>query len=224
MIKAASLVFAISFATLVRAGHPCEIVFSDSLGKLLKRGDDFAIRLIESPTCGPKIAETRFLVNASKGACWKVITDYEHYPEFMPNMRSAKPLSGNGESGSYEFSLKVALWTIRYAINIKTEKPDSTWTLSWTYLRGDLKSTTGSWELTECKERPGFSIACYRVCVEPFDHEVDSGTDSGGEGTGEKPISRFSFQLAADKALTCDINQSIADVVSENSFISLLAK
>jgi ribosome-associated toxin RatA of RatAB toxin-antitoxin module len=141
--------------------------FPDHVGPLADSGSDYRIRLIETEKDGPKTAEARFLVKSSRQACWNVITDYAHYPEFMPNVKKSALVVQGGDSALWSFSFKVALWTVDYTIDLKNRQPrDSVWTIVWTYVKGDLKSTTGSWRLTECKDNPGFVLAEYSVRVD----------------------------------------------------------
>lgn len=153
---------------LFSSAAACTLDFPDTLGRVIKGGDNYAIRLIESAKGGAKTAETRFFVHARRETCWKVITDYRHYPEFMPNIKAARPEPA-APKGSlyYTFVLAAGLWNINYTINLIESRTDSlNWSLAWTYIKGDIESTTGSWNISECNELPGWVLVRYRVCVD----------------------------------------------------------
>jgi hypothetical protein len=153
---------------LISAVAACTLDFPDSAGRVIERGDNFQVRLIESAKGSVKTAETRFFVHASREKCWRVITDYRHYPEFMPNIKAARPepLAPKG-AVYYAFVLGAGLWNINYTINLTASRSDTMgWSLAWTYIKGDIESTTGSWNISECKEMPGWVLVRYRVCVD----------------------------------------------------------
>jgi hypothetical protein len=157
---------------LFSSAAACTLDFPDTLGRVIKRGENYAIRLIESSKGGVKTAETRFLVQTGRETCWKVVTDYCHYPEFMPNIKAARPEPAAPKGFLYySFGLAAGLWNINYTINLVESRSDSLeWSLAWTYIKGDIESTTGSWNISECKEMPGWILVRYRVCVDAGKH------------------------------------------------------
>lgn len=78
--------------------------------------------------------------------CYKVITDYEGYPEFLKETKSITIDKKSGKTLEVTYELDL-IKTIRYTLKI-TEKPFHG--LSWTLVKGDMmKSNNGSWELEE---------------------------------------------------------------------------
>jgi len=85
-------------------------------------------------------------IKASIKDCYKVISDYESYPEFLKETKSITigKKSGKTVEVTYELDLIKA---IRYTLKITENAPHG---LSWTLVKGDMmKSNTGSWELEE---------------------------------------------------------------------------
>jgi ribosome-associated toxin RatA of RatAB toxin-antitoxin module len=153
--------------TVVSAGQaPCSLDFPDASGKIVAHEKDYIIRLIGSGPGAVKTVQARFYVRADRESCWRVITDYDHYPEFMPNIASAKRVASPNGLDTYAYTLKVSLFTVSYTLEMKALRSDGAWTLAWNYVRGDLKSTSGSWEIYECPETPGVVLVCYNVLVD----------------------------------------------------------
>jgi hypothetical protein len=67
--------------------------FTDNIGKIVKEGDNYKIRLLDENKGGVKTAEAVFLVNAKPEAVFRAVTDFDNYPEFMPNIIKAAPVS-----------------------------------------------------------------------------------------------------------------------------------
>ncbi len=146
------------------AGHD----FADNLGKIVKEGDNYKIRLLDENKGGVKTAEAVFLVKARPEAVFRAVTDFNHYPEFMPNIVKATPVrSTNSGDKKYSFTLKVALWDIKYTLLLKTSHMDDIYTLDWEYVEGDIKDTTGSWRIKPYENDNGRSMIFYRVKTDP---------------------------------------------------------
>jgi ribosome-associated toxin RatA of RatAB toxin-antitoxin module len=145
---------------------PCSLNFPDVSGKIVAHEKDYIIRMIGSGPSAAKTVQARFYVRADRQSCWRVITDYDHYPEFMPQIASAKRVANPNGLDTYAFTLKVAVFTVSYTLEMKGLQPVGPWTLSWNYVKGDLKSTSGSWEIFECPETPGVVLVSYNVQVD----------------------------------------------------------
>jgi ribosome-associated toxin RatA of RatAB toxin-antitoxin module len=143
------------------------LAFPDSVGKIVDRTQEYVIRLVETPTSDIKTAEALFLVKGSPRACLTVISDFEHYPEFMPNIRSADFVEKKDSRTIYRFSFRVALWTVRYSNVFWLQSLENgAFVLNWDYVDGDLKKTSGSWDIRPCRDRAGHSIIRYRVFLD----------------------------------------------------------
>jgi ribosome-associated toxin RatA of RatAB toxin-antitoxin module len=141
--------------------------FPDSAGKIVGRTEDYIIRLVETPKSAVKTAEAIFFVKGSPRICLKVVSDFEHYPEFMPNIRSAEFVEKKDSCILYRFSFKVGIWTIRYCNSFKQRASDGgSYALEWDYVNGDLRKTSGSWDIRPCKDRAGYSIVQYKAFID----------------------------------------------------------
>ena len=106
-------------------------------------------------------AERSIEIEASLDAVWKVITDFESYPEFLADMQAARVESRDGsERVRASFELQI-LKRIRYTLDFNLEPPTR---LDWTLVKGDfMKRNEGGWRL-EAMEG-GRTRATYRIAL-----------------------------------------------------------
>lgn len=89
---------------------------------------------------------------------YAVITDFDHYTEFVSGTKSVKVLKRKGSSLEVEFKLDV-IKTITYSLQIELGAPRG---FSWTLIKGDLmKKNSGQWILEEIKK--GVTRATYEI-------------------------------------------------------------
>jgi coenzyme Q-binding protein COQ10 len=141
--------------------------FIDNIGKIVKEGENYKIRLLENNGAGVKTAEAVFLIKAEPQAIYKVITDFEHYPEFMPNIVKASCADSSNSDKKYKFTLKVGIWDINYTLLLKSGYRDDSYTLTWAYVEGDIRDTSGSWRIGPYDKDKGYSLIYYRVKTDP---------------------------------------------------------
>ena len=90
------------------------------------------------------------LINKPPEDVYKVITDYEHYPEFMPSVVKAEVLFCSPDKRIQHiryvvrFKFSILSYTVDYTLKMKVKPPR--W-MQWDYLEGDLADAYGSWEL-----------------------------------------------------------------------------
>ncbi len=96
---------------------------------------------------------------------FKIVSDYEKYPEFLSEVKSCKVIEKKGDRKLVEFQVSV-IKTFTYRLWI-TEKPGKG--ISWTLDSGDVfKTSTGSWELQEAggKTKANYAVeATFKVFV-----------------------------------------------------------
>ena len=141
--------------------------FSDSQGKIINKTSEYIIRLVETPHNATKTVEALFIARGEPITFNRVVSDFAEYPNFMPHIRSAEFVRFEYDRAVYCFAFKIALWTVRYT-NIFTHtinQPDH-YTLKWDYVKGDLKNTTGSWDIKRYNEKKGYSIIHYTLFIE----------------------------------------------------------
>lgn len=88
-------------------------------------------------------AKSKIFVEAPPQDVFEVITDYESYLEFIPEINSVKMLEEGKDHAVVDFLFNAGK-TINYVLRF-TPKPYES--LSWTLVRGDMKSNEGSWTL-----------------------------------------------------------------------------
>ncbi len=95
-------------------------------------------------------AERSIDINAPIEHVFEVITDYEKYPEFIPEMEKVviEKVEGNDKQISYEISVfKVK---VSYTLKLHEEPP---YKVSWTLLKSNwLKSVDGYWHLEKLSD------------------------------------------------------------------------
>lgn len=84
-------------------------------------------------------------VGAPLEVAFRVISDFQRYPEFLNHIRSVQVESAGTGEAVVSFSLNV-IKPVAYTIRAVAHAPDR---LSWTLIRGDnMAENTGEWKLT----------------------------------------------------------------------------
>ena len=73
-----------------------------------------------------------------------VITDFEKYPSFLPEMDSCDVLQVDGNQWDVRFTVKVVK-RIRYTLRLEKVTDRS---IRWSLVEGAFKSNNGGWDLT----------------------------------------------------------------------------
>jgi coenzyme Q-binding protein COQ10 len=141
--------------------------FTDNIGKIVKEGDNYKIRLLDENKGGVKTAEAVFLIKARPDAVFRAVTDFDHYPEFMPNIVKAACADCSTKNKKYKFTLKIGIWDINYTLFLKSEYKDNKYSLTWEYVEGDIRDTSGSWRIEPYDKNKGYSFVFYRVKTDP---------------------------------------------------------
>jgi ribosome-associated toxin RatA of RatAB toxin-antitoxin module len=75
---------------------------------------------------------------------YEIVTDYERYPQWLPEFKKATILKKEGNTVDVEFVFAVPVRKIRYRIHV-VHNPEKLET-NWTYLGGEvLEDTQGGW-------------------------------------------------------------------------------
>ncbi len=91
-------------------------------------------------------ATTSDVFKCTKSEFYKIITDYEKYPEFLSEVKSCKILKTEGPRKLVEFQVQL-MKTFKYTLWM-TEVENSS--VDWEFVSGDLfKTNSGSWKLQE---------------------------------------------------------------------------
>ncbi|WP_223645582.1 type II toxin-antitoxin system RatA family toxin [Corallococcus sp. EGB] len=97
-------------------------------------------------------------INAPVEKVFDIITNYDRYPEFLPEVK--KITTGKRQGNTVEVHYEVdVVKRIRYSIRVTEERPKR---MSWTFIEGEvMKDNKGSWTLEP--EGEGKTRATYNV-------------------------------------------------------------
>ncbi|QDE91247.1 cyclase [Myxococcus xanthus] len=103
-------------------------------------------------------ASRTIIVNAPIEKVFDVITQYERYPEFLPEVKGIRTENRKGNTVDVHYKVDVVK-TINYSIHVTEERPTR---MSWSYIKGEfMKDNQGSWVLVP--EGEGKTKATYTV-------------------------------------------------------------
>jgi coenzyme Q-binding protein COQ10 len=106
-------------------------------------------------------AEKSIVIKASPAQCFKVISDYERYPEFLEDMRAARVIRRDGTFALVTFTLELVM-RIEYTLRLFEEEPKG---LRWSLDEGKLmKVNNGHWRLKDLGN--GSTEATYSIELE----------------------------------------------------------
>ena len=110
-------------------------------------------------------AETTETFPCTTDQLFKIISDYEKYPEFLSEVKSCRVIESKGDKKLVEFQVSV-IKTFTYRLWI-TEKPGKG--INWTLESGDIfKTSNGLWDLQDAggKTKAKYSVdATFKVFV-----------------------------------------------------------
>lgn len=103
-------------------------------------------------------ATRTIVINAPVEKVFDVITQYDRYPEFLPEVKEVRAANRQGNTLELHYKVDV-MKTIRYSIRVTEERPRR---MAWTFIEGEMmKDNKGSWVLEP--EGEGKTRATYNV-------------------------------------------------------------
>lgn len=91
-------------------------------------------------------ATRSIVINASMEKLFSVITDYEKYPEFLPEVKKIRLGTRKGNEIDVHYEAEIVK-TIKYSLRLKEEKPNK---VSWSFIEGEfMKDNKGGWVLED---------------------------------------------------------------------------
>lgn len=91
-------------------------------------------------------AQTTEVFNCTVEQFFTVVSDYEKYPEFLPEVKSCEVVQEEGGKKLVEYSISL-IKNFTYRLWMNEEVPNE---VSWEFASGDIfKSSVGHWKLTE---------------------------------------------------------------------------
>ena len=89
-------------------------------------------------------ATRTIVINAPVEKVFDVITQYERYPEFLPEVKEVRVANRQGSTLELHYKVDVVK-TVRYSIRVTEERPTR---MSWSFIEGEMmKDNKGSWVL-----------------------------------------------------------------------------
>ncbi|WP_164018808.1 type II toxin-antitoxin system RatA family toxin [Pyxidicoccus trucidator] len=103
-------------------------------------------------------ATRTIVINAPVEKVFDVITQYDRYPEFLPEVKEVRAANRQGNTLELHYKVDVVK-TIRYSIRVTEERPKR---MAWSFIEGEMmKDNKGSWVLEP--EGEGKTRATYNV-------------------------------------------------------------
>jgi len=123
--------------------------------------------------------ESSGTVAATPAAVWRILTDYNHLADYLPNLKSARVVSRNGDSVIVE-QLGTARFlffrqTIRLLVQVRERAPDR---IDVSLIDGDMKVYRASWELSPVAGAAGTRLTYNATIVPKFHVPGFVGTDT----------------------------------------------
>ncbi len=121
----------------------------NTLAKLMTDGELLMVR--ENPAGRLQMITGGIRIGRAIEAVYDTITDYAHYPQFMPSTEECEPLTANGNVRDIRYVIKfkflIFSWSVEYVWR-QTYNPcqDITWRLL-SSKGGKIREVLGSWRL-----------------------------------------------------------------------------
>lgn len=91
-------------------------------------------------------AKTEEVFNCTAEEFFKIVSDYEKYPEFLTEVKSVKILKNSPQAKEMEYHVSL-IKTFKYKLKV-TEVPNKS--VSFNFIGGDVfKTMQGSWVITD---------------------------------------------------------------------------
>jgi len=154
-------------------GASDSISLTDQEKKLIEQGD-IIVREVKTVGKDGKTFEAIGLINAFKGTILQVLSEYEKYPEFMPNVSHVEIVGQIGNESILDYTLTLPLGKIKkYRLRIAVSEPESRsslikWQLqNWAELKTEetIRDTSGFWRIEEISRNS--SLVQYHVYTDP---------------------------------------------------------
>src|SRR5687768_6929428 len=103
-------------------------------------------------------ASKSIVINAPRDKVFAIVTNYEKYKEFLPEVKSVRTSDRKGNEVKVHYEVDVVK-TIKYTLKMNEQKPDK---VTWTFVEGEwMKDNHGHWQLEDAGE--GKTKATYTI-------------------------------------------------------------
>lgn len=91
-------------------------------------------------------ASRSIVFNANIEKCFSIISDYERYPEFLPEVKRIRTSNRRGVEVDVHYEADVVK-TIKYTVHMKEDRPSR---VTWSFIDGEfMKDNKGGWLLED---------------------------------------------------------------------------
>ncbi len=106
------------------------------------------------------------IATGNKDQAWSVLTDYDNFANFLPNIASSKIVINEGDRKIFEQVNVVDLWLFTEEFTVQIEAQETKFKqVKFQQFKGDLKSLNGTWQIEQIN--PHQILVTHRVQVEP---------------------------------------------------------
>lgn len=89
-------------------------------------------------------AQTQEIFNCTPEEFFKIVSDYEKYPEFLPEVKSVQVYKNTADFKEMEYSVSL-IKTFKYKLKVTEKAPSS---VEFNFISGDVfKSMKGTWKI-----------------------------------------------------------------------------
>ncbi|HEY4371580.1 MAG TPA: SRPBCC family protein [Burkholderiales bacterium] len=136
------------------------------VGEQARAAEDFSI---EAEHQGEAVAlHVQARIHARAAVIWGTLTDYEHLPQFVPDMTSSRVLERHGQAAVVEQKGSARVLFFSYPIEVTVESTESPPDrLSVRMLKGNLRQLEGGYRLKPVPGSEGDYVLSWRGVIEP---------------------------------------------------------
>lgn len=133
------------------------------------------VREIQNPDLPGKTYQAMALFNTSVESVYHAITDFQRYPDFMPNIAKIETVSAEKNAATLNYYLTLPLgktkkYRLKTYFSYAPEQASLRWIqISWLELKEQetIKDTTGYWFIVPYADKPEQVLVLYRVYTDP---------------------------------------------------------
>ena len=105
-------------------------------------------------------ATRSIVIQVTADQLFDVILDFEKYPEFLPEVKKARIVAGQGAIQEVTYNVDIKAKVITYTLKHTADRPTR---LAWTMIKGEMmKGNDGAWTL-KAGPQPGSTEATYTI-------------------------------------------------------------
>jgi carbon monoxide dehydrogenase subunit G len=112
-------------------------------------------------------ATQQMVVGASPQRTWEVLTAFEEYPRWAPDLKSAEIVSRDDDGRAHEVAFRAAAMGRSTSYTLRYDYGEAPRVLAWRQVRGDItRKLDGSYELAAVEGEPERTHVTYHLEVD----------------------------------------------------------